>query len=190
MQYNYQAFGNDSKKLTSAWGHKLDPYAILNPCGNVAHSYFNDSYELISVNNGTMKLININTSEISYEVDRKIAFKRDRYYENVQWIDVTNEHFMVWMNMETFPNFIKLWGKIEADLKNGSYIIYIDNKWESKSKDVTKTFIISTAQGLGYATFFGWVLVQFSILLFFSIIVLICVKTYQKDKFDEDDLEW
>ena len=34
-----------------------------------------------------------------------------------QWIDVENEHFIIWMNMELFSDFIKRWGYIDKDLK-------------------------------------------------------------------------
>ena len=38
-----------------------------------------------------------------------------------------NEHFIVWMQMETFPNFRKLWGRINQTLDPGNYTIYINN---------------------------------------------------------------
>ena len=51
--------------------------------------------------------------------------------------DVENEHFINWMNVETFSNFRKLWGKINIDLEEGNYYLlvhdrikkYRNNKW-------------------------------------------------------------
>ena len=32
------------------------------------------------------------------------------------WMDLENEHFIVWMETSGLPNFLKLWGRIEEDL--------------------------------------------------------------------------
>lgn len=37
------------------------------------------------------------------------------------------EHFIVWMQMESFQNFRKLWGKITKDLESDNYSIKVKN---------------------------------------------------------------
>lgn len=61
----------------------------------------------------------INEKNISQEYDRKHMFKRDSNYLETQWLDVEDEHFMVWMQMESFPTFRKLWGKIDNEMIDG-----------------------------------------------------------------------
>jgi hypothetical protein len=42
-------------------------------------------------------------------------------YKEVQWLDMKNEHFIVWMRTAGLPNFRKLWGRIPNGLEAGSY---------------------------------------------------------------------
>ena len=38
------------------------------------------------------------------------------------------EHFIVWMQMESFDNFKKLWGRISEDLNPGNYTVRVKNR--------------------------------------------------------------
>jgi hypothetical protein len=69
----------------------------------------------------------INETDIANEFDKKYMYKRAVDYNNTQWLDVENEHFMVWMRMETFPFFKKIWGFINDDLAAGKYSFKIKN---------------------------------------------------------------
>lgn len=44
-----------------------------------------------------------------------------------QWVDVTNERFMLWMRAPLRSNFHTLWGIIDEDLDQGLYRIDITN---------------------------------------------------------------
>lgn len=44
-----------------------------------------------------------------------------------QWVDVTNERFMLWMRAPLRSNFYTLWGIIDQDLDQGLYKIDITN---------------------------------------------------------------
>ena len=37
-------------------------------------------------------------------------------WEDVQWLDMTDEHFIVWMRTSGLPTFRKLWGRIDDGL--------------------------------------------------------------------------
>jgi hypothetical protein len=37
------------------------------------------------------------------------------------------EHFIVWMQMESFQNFRKLWGKIPQELRADNYTLKVKN---------------------------------------------------------------
>ena len=43
-------------------------------------------------------------------------------WEDIQWKDMENEDFIIWMRTAGLPNFRKIWGKIDkADLISGFY---------------------------------------------------------------------
>jgi hypothetical protein len=190
MNKNKHAFGNDTSKLVSVKNKSLDSEGVLNPCGNIARNFFNDEYILYNVNKTNKLRIPINETGISYEIDKEKSFKRNANWESTQWIDVEDEHFIVWMHMETFQNFNKKWGRIDNDLKAGTYFVSIDNKWESQKRGVSKYFVLSPAEGLGAASFFGYAMVKAAVLMFISLLCLLCLMYTQKTKFDEEDLKW
>lgn len=61
---------------------------------------------------------------MSYDLN---FYKNPPYYQKLQWINVSDEHFMVWMRISPLNRFKKLWGRIEIDLKAGDYILEIEN---------------------------------------------------------------
>jgi hypothetical protein len=71
------------------------------------------------------KNIYLNETNISNDYDRKFMFIKGVDSPNTQWIDVTNEHFIVWMQMESFSNFRKLWARIDTAINPGTYKINI-----------------------------------------------------------------
>jgi len=190
MEFNYEAFGNDTKKLVSVGGKPLNPNATLNPCGKIARFHFNDRFEVYSYKDRKYSPITVNETGIAYQSDKEVSFKRAPNYLDVQWIDVQNEHFMVWMNMEVFPDFDKKWGIINQDLPAGEYIIRIEYNWDFSSANVGKEIILSSAEGFGAASFLGWSMIKAAVVTFFSIALLILAGATRKNKFDEQDLVW
>ena len=57
---------------------------------------------------------------INIEKDKKLFDKNPD--KSKQWIDMTDEHFLVWMRPSGLPNPKKLWGRINRDLKKGEII--------------------------------------------------------------------
>ena len=128
---------------------KQDDPAI--PCGLVAKSFFNDTYALRSCNANDVNcqvnsktesqgsIIDISESGIAWESDVKFKFKNIKEeklpegvssWEEIQWHDMKDEHFIVWMRTAGLPNFRKLWGKIENGLDAGKYQIKIENNYK------------------------------------------------------------
>ena len=118
--------------------------SVAIPCGLMAKTFFNDTYEF-SINNSTVL------------VDEKnIAFDKDRdlYKENLdlskQWHDLTDEHFLVWMRPSGLPNPRKLWGKIDQDLnKDDNIIVNINNYYNVTAYKGKKKIILSNATAFG-----------------------------------------
>ena len=88
--------------------------------------------------------------------ETNIAFGKDKklYDKNPdpskQWIDMTNEHFLVWMRPSGLPNPRKLWGRINRDLKKGEVIdITIVNKYNVNNYKGKKKIVLSNATRFG-----------------------------------------
>merc|ERR1712086_950664 len=75
-------------------GKALSPDSPAVPCGLNAKSLFNDTFVLKW---GTTT-VPINEKNIAWQVDRDHRFSNtDGDWESVQWTDMENEHFIVWM---------------------------------------------------------------------------------------------
>jgi len=73
----------------------------------------------------------------------------------VQWLDMEDEHFIVWMRTAGLPNFRKLWGKIDSqDLEAGTYNVEIKNRYKVSDFSGTKSFVLSTTNMLGGRNYF------------------------------------
>lgn len=68
---------------------------------------------------------------------------------DTQWLDMENEHFIVWMRLSGLPNFRKLWGKIEGGLDVGMYQIEVANNYSVIRNQGQKKFVLSTANSFG-----------------------------------------
>jgi hypothetical protein len=126
-----------------------------NPCGLIAKSLFNDTYNL-NFSNGTK--IEINSTNIAWQADKDLKYKRAKdpnnpsntdYWKSVSWTDVEDEHFMVWMRPAGLPNFRKLWGRINQNIANGTYIVNINNNYNVTPFNGTKLIVLSTVNSFG-----------------------------------------
>ena len=167
----------------------LDDVAV--PCGLIAKSFFRDSFTLKDENGIT---INIDEKDIAWEADKKIKFKNlpDNIKNQKQWIDMEDEHFIVWMRPSGLPNFRKLWGRIKKGsgngddgdknvLKKGTYRVSIKNFFDVSKFEGEKLFIVSTVNGFGGKNKFLGIsyIVVGSISLILSVVFLIGYKIHQ-----------
>ena len=133
-------------KTKNIYNEDLEPNEIAVPCGLIAKSYFNDTFSL-SYSNDT--IIEINQDNIAYKADKEKHFKNSQDPRK-QWVDMTDEHFIVWMRPAAFPNFRKLWGRIYQDLKEGEELILnITNNYDVSGFNGKKYFILSEINKLG-----------------------------------------
>lgn len=88
---------------------------------------FNDTFVLKSGST----TIPINEKNIAWDADKQYRFSNmDGSWKDVQWTDMEDEHFIVWMRTAGLPTFRKLWGRIEQDLQPGTYSVSISNNFE------------------------------------------------------------
>lgn len=63
---------------------------------------------------------------------------------------VTDEHFVVWMRVASFPKFRKLYGYFENDFKEGDSVSFrIENNWQVKRFKGSKSLVITTTSRFG-----------------------------------------
>ena len=117
---------------------------IAIPCGLIAKSYFKDTFELYDDNNN---IIEIDEKNIAWNADKKLKFKNIDL--DKQWIDMTDEHFIVWMRTSGLPNFRKLWGRIHQDLEPGDYKVKINNVFDVSQFGGKKIFILTNVNIFG-----------------------------------------
>jgi len=132
--------------ITSFGGVALDPNGPANPCGLVAKSVFNDSYAFYSSSNVKIPIIE---TGIAWPSDISNKFSLPPNASSIQWINVTNEHFIVWMRTAATPSFRKLWGSIPGGIKAGTYHFVVTNQYDVSKFSGTKYIVLSTANAFG-----------------------------------------
>ena len=160
----------------------LNPKEVACPCGLLAKTYFNDTYTQFMLGNENIT---------QFVNEKNIAFSKDKaLYHNVkdkkgkQWIDIEDEHFIVWMRPAGLPNFRKLWARIEnKELKKGDKIsITVENNYDKNNEIFDKSIILSTTNELGGKnTFLG---VSFIVVGIISLLLGIAfpLLIYQRNK--------
>jgi hypothetical protein len=141
----------------------------INPCGLVAWSFFNDTYDLRyqATANSTFTAISVDDS-VSFPQDTQFRFAD--YYPSYfnpalnsfrgggnlttpQGVNQTlkqAQRFQVWMRLSQLPNFRKLWGKIGGNYRKGSVLqVDVMNNYNSYQFDGQKLLVLSTTSWIG-----------------------------------------
>ncbi|XP_076926088.1 ALA-interacting subunit 3-like [Bidens hawaiensis] len=130
------------------------------PCGLVAWSMFNDTFNFSTKNNVQLP---ISKKDISWKSDRDHKFGKNVFPKNFQngsliggaHLDESiplsaQEDLVVWMRTAALPTFRKLYGKIEVDLQAGDTInVVMQNNYNTYSFNGKKKLVLSTASWLG-----------------------------------------
>lgn len=142
-----------TKKSVS--GIDLDPEAQAFPCGLVARSLFNDTFELRYTNGASSTLYTLEEKGIAWPDDVNYRYKNSNgTWQSNQWVDVTSERFMTWMKMSPFMDFRKTWGIINQDMPAGQYTLNIKSRWDSSVFEGQKWFVLSQTNAFGGKNYF------------------------------------
>lgn len=132
---------------------------IIVPCGLIAWSLFNDTYEF----SRNSQPLNVGKKDISWKSDREHKFGSDVYPRNFQTGSLIGggrldssiplseqEDLIVWMRTAALPTFRKLYGKIEMDLQENETIdVTLSNNYNTYSFNGKKKLVLSTTSWLG-----------------------------------------
>ncbi|KAL4433528.1 hypothetical protein ABPG74_002925 [Tetrahymena malaccensis] len=174
QQYVYYANSYTNSSITQP--KSLNPQDIAVPCGLIARSFFNDTFQLY--NAATQQRVPIDESGIAWPDDKGNKFKMDQKNKDKYWIDVENEHFIVWMRTSGLPNFRKLWGIVKEKLPKGNYYIMVNNIYDVSNFKGHKNIILSTSGPFGGKNQF----LSIAFIVVGSISVLIAVAFFIKQR--------
>ncbi|EAS06121.1 ligand-effect modulator 3 LEM3 family protein (macronuclear) [Tetrahymena thermophila SB210] len=153
----------------------LNPNEIAYPCGLIARSFFTDTFALFHADSSP---INIDESGIAWPDDKGNKFKMDSAHKERYWINVEDEHFIVWMRTSGLPNFRKLWGIVRQNLPKGDYYIMVNNIYDVSNFKGHKNIILSTSGPFGGKNQF----LSIAFIVVGSISVLIAVAFFIKQR--------
>ncbi len=138
---------------------------ILHPCGLIANSYFNDTFTLASASlAGNSVDAGLDETGIAWATDRTNKFQavaptvKDQNKGQYQFIsetypglvDVTNEHFIVWMRTAALPKFRKLYARFNTTLEANTELVFkIGVNFPVSAFSGSKSVVISTVSFLG-----------------------------------------
>ena len=187
--YMKEMFEENSPYYTNEWGHQFSEDDVASPCGLLAKCFFNDTYNITNVHGD---FIYINETGISNKYLKTKFFKRRKNYKETQWIDVENEHFINWINMETFKNFKKLWGRIDTDMDPGNYYLIVHDNYDVSAYESRKSIIIGNENVFGMNNIIPYCFIVASAYLFLVILILWVKYVSSKDKkdFNISKLKW
>ncbi|KAF8058092.1 ALIS1 [Scenedesmus sp. PABB004] len=153
-----------------------DPAAVINPCGLVAWSNFNDTFRLLRVAGSlpegeASQALPVSERGIALPSDVRHRFGayKPRFFNpllnaergggnltntsapGAPLLDVNaDERFMVWMRTAALPRFRKLWGRLDETLFAGDVVnITVSNRWNSYSFAGKKSVVLGTTDWLG-----------------------------------------
>jgi hypothetical protein len=176
---NSQLKGDENPDVSSCDPLVSHNGSTLYPCGLIANSFFNDTFQL-SVQGAALR---VDQEGINWETDRKTKFKKkgpSTTGPEGQLPDVDNPDFINWMRAAALPNFRKLKYIIHSDLPKGTAVLVdIGNSYRVSVFGGEKRVILTTLSVLGGKNdFLGAACVLVGVLLILLAVVFICKHKY------------
>lgn len=139
---------SDCDPVISLNGKDGDPASITYfPCGLIAKSVFNDTFQMWNENTPVM----MRKNGIAWASDREKKFKNPPPgTEGIRVIpDIEDEDFIVWMRTAGLPDFKKLYRIIDSGLDKGTYNVTITSRYPVSSFSGKKYIVVSTTTWIG-----------------------------------------
>lgn len=134
------------KGRKSITGKDLDMNEAAVPCGLMAKTYFTDNFTRWEIDG---EEIFPNVSGIVWKEEKK-KFKNTDSLDK-QWVNMTDEHFIIWMRTSPLGAIKKIWGRFDnRNFKIGQrLVVTIENNYNVERFNGEKHLIITTLNALG-----------------------------------------
>lgn len=116
--------------------------SIANPCGLIAKYAFSD--EFLELRETVYEeLLPIDDANITKPADvLKFQINEEVALDNGYWTNPVDSHLIVWYQMETTTDFIKLYGEVKGTLRpSDTYKIKIKQKFDAESIGTNKYLV-------------------------------------------------
>lgn len=159
-----------------AWDKSQQKNLPIAPCGAIANSKFNDTFDLaLNLQEKTVR-INLQNTGIAWSSDMRIRFRNPTIPDGSEDLALAfanttkppnwpqpvynlskhaqnngfqNEGLIVWMRTAALPTFRKLYAIVVDNLPKGNYIVDIDYNYPVTMFNGRKRFIMSNTSWLG-----------------------------------------
>lgn len=138
-----QLLGKATTNINSCKPLKYSGDKIIYPCGLIANTYNQDLFTIlkdkkeiiINVDNIAWKSLKEKIKKTSYTLDQIVAPPLWKPYTAVPQLE--NDHrFINWMAPASFPDFRKLYGKIDGGLLAGEYEMVVESSFLYGDKSI------------------------------------------------------
>lgn len=133
----------------------------------------------------------MDSTKIAWDTDVKYSFKnikkhpQNKKWEDFQWTNMEDPHFIVWMRTAGLPTFRKLYAIIDHDLVAGSdYTAVIENNYEVRPFKGEKHIVMATTNMIGGKNYFlaYAFLTMGSLSFIFAMVIVIANSIIKKNK--------
>lgn len=141
-------------------------------------------------------MVPIDETNIALAADRDHKFYTAVERLNETWLNLNDEHVMVWFQMESFPQFIKLWGHVQGTLKKGQeYTLAIQKNWINVTSFGGSTYVYLSEVNKfgGKGRFLGLVFVISACTVCLMIVIFIICYLWRikdQDLYSTTNLSW
>jgi len=180
----------DCEPFASTQQDNSNPATFYFPCGLIARSLFNDTYD---VRDSAGNLVPLTSDGIAWASDLADKYNNPPVGSpGVRVIpDLKNPDFVVWMRTAALPTFRKLWRIVNVPLQ-GDYNVTVHNNYPVASFGGTKRIVFTTMSWIGGKNpFLGYAYLAVGILcIVLAIIFAIKHRVSGRQPGDTSYLEW
>lgn len=125
-------------------GQILNPQDPSIPCGLAVKNFPRDQFTLFDKDRVEKKIV---IKDLAFPGLKATNFKE--VMGDKSWVSVENDQLINWVRPSTVPMFYKFWGRLQAEIKAGDYLLKIYNDLDTDLFGGEKFFVVGKPGHLG-----------------------------------------